>query len=62
MSSVQAEQGHFLKIRCLGRIMGLGIGTVLAAFTMGKSIGFAGELIDRKFVFENFMTLKKDKT
>ncbi len=42
--------------------MGLGIGTVLAAFTMGKSIGFAGELIDRKFVFENFMTLKKDKT
>lgn len=45
---------------CLGRIMGLGIGTVLAAFTMGKGIGFAGELIDRKFVFGNFMTLKKD--
>lgn len=46
---------------CLGRIMGLGIGTVLTAFTMGKGIGFAGELIDRKFVFGNFMTLKKDK-
>ena len=46
---------------CLGRIMGLGIGTVLAAFTMGKGIGFAGELIDRKFVFENFMTLRKNK-
>lgn len=46
---------------CLGRIMGLGIGTVLAAFTMGKGIGFAGELIDRKFVFGNFMTLKKNK-
>lgn len=46
---------------CLGRIMGLGIGTVLAAFTMGKGIGFAGKLIDRKFVFGNFMTLKKDK-
>jgi len=46
---------------CLGRIMGLGIGTVLAAFTMGKGISFAGELIDRKFVFGNFMTLKKDK-
>lgn len=46
---------------CLGRIMGLGIGTVLAAFTMGKGVGFAGELIDRKFVFGNFMTLKKDK-
>lgn len=46
---------------CLGRIMGLGIGTVLAAFTMGKGIGFAGELIDRKFVFGNFMTLRKNK-
>lgn len=46
---------------CLGHIMGLGIGTVLAAFTMGKGIGFAGELIDRKFVFGNFMMLKKDK-
>lgn len=46
---------------CLGRIMGLGIETVLAAFTMGKGIGFTGELIDRKFVFGNFMTLKKDK-
>ncbi len=28
---------------------------------MGKGIGFAGELIDRKFVFENFMTLRKNK-
>ncbi len=28
---------------------------------MGKGIGFAGELIDRKFVFGNFMILKKDK-
>lgn len=44
---------------CLGHIMGLGIGTVLAAFTMGKGIAFAGGLIDRKFVFENFMTLRK---
>ena len=46
---------------CLGHIMGLGIGTVLAAFTMGKGIAFAGGLIDRKFVFENFMTLKEKK-
>lgn len=43
---------------CLGHIMGLGIGTVLAAFTMGKGIAFAGELIDGKFVFCNFMTLR----
>lgn len=43
---------------CLGHIMGLGIGTVLAAFTMGKGIAFAGGLIDKKFVFENFMTLR----
>lgn len=44
---------------CLGRIKGLGIGTILAAFTMGKGIALIGELIDKKFVFENFLTLRK---
>ena len=29
----------FMTFLCLGRIMGLGVGTVLAAFTMGKVIG-----------------------
>lgn len=40
----------------LGHIKGLGIGTILAAFTMGKGIGFAGNIIDKKFVFKSFMT------
>jgi len=44
---------------CLGHIKGLGIGTVLAAFTMGKGIALVGELIDKKFVFENFISLRK---
>lgn len=35
----------------LGQIRGLGIGTVLAAFTMGKVIGMLGEQIDKKWVF-----------
>ena len=35
--------------------MGLGIGTVLAAFTMGKTIGFIGDLIDKHFVFASFI-------
>ena len=30
---------------CLGRIDGLEIGTILAAFTMGKGIGIAGDII-----------------
>lgn len=35
----------------LGKIKGLGIGTVLAAFTMGKIIGIIGEQMDKKWVF-----------
>ena len=33
----------------LGQLKGLGIGTILAAFTMGKSIGLIGTLLDKKF-------------
>lgn len=36
---------------CLGHIMGLGIGTIVAAFTMGKGIALVGSLIDRRFEF-----------
>ena len=36
---------------CLGQIRGLGIGTVLAAFTMGKVIGKIGEEMDKKVRF-----------
>ncbi len=35
----------------LGRLDGLGIGTILAAFTMGKVIGIINNWIDRKFEF-----------
>lgn len=35
----------------LGHIDGLGIGTILAAFTMGKSVGIIGEWIDKKYTF-----------
>lgn len=40
----------------LGRLYGLGIGTVLAAFTMGKMVGIVGNLIDRKFSFTSFLS------
>ena len=40
----------------LGRLYGLGIGTVLAAFTMGKMVGIVGNLIDRKYVFTSFLS------
>lgn len=36
---------------CLGRIKGLGIGTILAASTMGKGIALIGGLIDKKVCF-----------
>ena len=40
----------------LGHIQGLGIGTVVAAFTMGKGIALAGELYDKRFAFVSFMS------
>lgn len=36
----------------LGHLEGLGIGTVLAALTMGKVIGLMGNWLDRHFVFD----------
>ena len=36
----------------LGHLEGLGIGTVLAALTMGKVIGAMGNWLDRHFVFD----------
>lgn len=35
----------------LGNLDGLGIGTVLAALTMGKVIGWIGEWMDKHFLF-----------
>lgn len=39
----------------LHHLYGLGIGTVLAAFTMGKMVGIVGNLLDRKFYFTSFL-------
>ncbi len=43
----------------LGQIKGLGIGTVLAAFTMGKMIGIMGKWLDRRFQFARILKKKK---
>ncbi len=40
-----------LTVIFLGHLEGLGIGTILAAFTMGKGIGIAGNLLDKKVSF-----------
>lgn len=42
----------------LGHIRGLGIGTIAAAFTMGKVIGKIGEWMDHHVRFVSFMTKK----
>ena len=42
----------------LGHLDGLGIGTILAAFTMGKVIGMIGDKMDQHVRFESFMTKK----
>ena len=42
----------------LGHIDGLGIGTIIAACTMGKVIGTIGECMDRHVTFVSFMTKK----
>lgn len=43
----------------LGHIKGLGIGTVFAAFTMGKVVGIIGKKLEEKFHFEIFDACKK---
>lgn len=45
----------------LGHIKGLGIGTVLAAFTMGKVIGWIGNWMDRHVEFVSCMENRKTK-
>ena len=39
----------------LGHLEGLGIGTILAAFTLGKMIGFMGDQMDQKIRFASFL-------
>ena len=43
----------------LGHLDGLGIGTILAAFTMGKVIGLIGKWMDRHACFVSFMTQRQ---
>ena len=40
----------------LGHLDGLGVGTILAAFTMGKAVGLMGERLDRRFRFVSFLS------
>lgn len=47
----------------LGHLEGLGIGTILAAFTMGKTVGLIGDWMDRhiRFVTVNVSQLRLPK-
>lgn len=45
----------FMTWTFLGYVKGLGIGTVLAAFTMGKVIGWIGDWMDRHVEFVSCM-------
>lgn len=52
----------FMTFLCLGHIMGLGVGTVLAAFTMGKVIGIIGKEMDKKVQFISIMKSQVKET
>ena len=41
----------------LHRLEGLGIGTIAAAFTMGKVIGLVGDVLDKHFTFGTYKTI-----
>ena len=41
---------------CLGHIMGLGIGTIVAAFTMGKGIAIIGNWMDQRVEFVSLLS------
>ena len=43
----------------LGHLDGLGVGTILAAFTMGKMVALFGGLLDKRFHFETAPTLAR---
>lgn len=43
----------------LGHLEGLGLGTILAAFTMGKMVGVIGNLLDKKFTFTSFLSKRE---
>lgn len=43
----------------LGHLEGLGVGTILAAFTMGKAIGLVGDKLDQHFRFLSFLSKRE---
>ena len=49
-----------LTFYCLGHLEGLGIGTILAAFTMGKGVGIVGTLLDRHFRFVSVLSKREE--
>ena len=51
-----------LTLGFLHRLEGLGIGTIAAAFTMGKAISIAGDMLDKHFCFGTWKTLKEEQT
>lgn len=46
---------------CLGHLDSLGIGTIVAAFTMGKGVGICGNWMDKRFQFTTFLKKRKEK-
>ena len=48
-----------LTLGFLGHLDGLGIGTILAAFTMGKMVAVCGDLFDQRFQFKTFPALAR---
>jgi len=40
----------------LGYLDGLGIGTIVAAFTMGKMVSITGSWIDQRVTFASFLS------
>ena len=45
----------------LGQIKGIGIGTVMAALTMGKVVGMIGDVIDKHVRFVSVLSEREDK-
>lgn len=44
---------------CLGHLDGLGMGTILAAFTTGKAVGLVGEFLDKRVRFLSILTQRR---
>lgn len=49
----------FMTFFFLGHVKGLGIGTIFAAFTMGKAVGMIGKKLEEYFHFEIYDVCKK---